>query len=173
MTDILQALSSLQPEEDAHWTTDGSPRLEAVAQLLGVPVTRAEVLAVAPRFSRTSPLLPPEDPEDVLDAPQTVTLEDRLAQARSRLQEAEEARSEAVRAVAAVQAELDALVMEQERTRPRHENQLAIMNYLESQKRLRLEAAAQRQQAVAPVDQAMRRKTGFGLNRPMVPTTKS
>lgn len=57
--ELLTALAQLDPLEDEHWTTDGVPRLDNLATMLGVPtVTRAQLRAVAPEFTRENPKLP-------------------------------------------------------------------------------------------------------------------
>lgn len=67
---ILESLSKLDPSNKEHWTQDGQPRLGAV----GEGVTRQQIVAVAPLFSRTSTELP-----DQLSAEEVkATLEDEL-----------------------------------------------------------------------------------------------
>lgn len=51
---INEALSQLDPTNDDHWTNDGLPRLDAVSELTGSQVKRAEVTNANPTFSRTS-----------------------------------------------------------------------------------------------------------------------
>lgn len=48
--EIKLSLESLDLSDDNHWTDDGAPRLGAVGK-----VTRAEINAVAPHFSRSHP----------------------------------------------------------------------------------------------------------------------
>jgi hypothetical protein len=51
---IQQALSQLVHANDEHWTAEGKPRIEAVAELSGIPnVTRAMVEVVGPNVVRT------------------------------------------------------------------------------------------------------------------------
>lgn len=49
---ILAALAKLDPENDQHWTADGAPRIDAVTDLVGAPVTRAQIVNAAPKFTR-------------------------------------------------------------------------------------------------------------------------
>lgn len=65
--DILQALSRLDPDNDEHWTTDGSPRMSAVGALIDSDtVTRADVTNAAPSFTReTSRAHAAYDSEDI------------------------------------------------------------------------------------------------------------
>lgn len=51
--DIKTALSRLDPENEAHWTSDGLPRVEAVSELVGQPVTRKEITTAWPEFNLT------------------------------------------------------------------------------------------------------------------------
>jgi hypothetical protein len=53
--DIKEALSQLDTLDDNLWTQDGSPKIEAVSDLVGNKVTRAEILEAAPKFSRENP----------------------------------------------------------------------------------------------------------------------
>lgn len=52
--EIHDALSRLDPSDDSHWTEAGAPRVEAVGELLGRSVTRAEIQEAAPDFRRPS-----------------------------------------------------------------------------------------------------------------------
>ena len=50
---IKQALTTLDVENDDHWTADGLPRVETVAALVGGDVTRRDITNAAPMFMRT------------------------------------------------------------------------------------------------------------------------
>jgi hypothetical protein len=52
---ILKALGTLDPKNDAHWTTDGSPRIDALKL---VAITRDHIRQIAPGFCRAKPELP-------------------------------------------------------------------------------------------------------------------
>lgn len=93
--DIIAALKKLDPEDESHWTIDGAPRLDALAGL--VAVTRQQVAAAAPQFSRTSLDLP--DLEAEREAAE-LKMRD-AAELRVRADEAEAAAKRAVAAVAA------------------------------------------------------------------------
>ena len=49
---IKEALGQLDTLEDANWTADGAPAVDAVSALLGKKVSRAEITEAAPKFSR-------------------------------------------------------------------------------------------------------------------------
>lgn len=46
------ALETLNPENDSHWTADGAPKLEALETIVGEKVKRAEVTKLFPLFTR-------------------------------------------------------------------------------------------------------------------------
>lgn len=57
--DVLSALRALDPFDDSQWTTTGLPRLDALGAIMGVDsVSRSDVTAVAPGFTRASRQLP-------------------------------------------------------------------------------------------------------------------
>ena len=50
---IVEALTKLDPADDANWTADGKPKMAALEVLLGrTDITRAQVEAAAPGFTR-------------------------------------------------------------------------------------------------------------------------
>ncbi len=57
--EVIDALKTLDHENDDHWTVDGSPRLDAIVSLPGI--TRQMLTHVAPQFARNSPDLPDLD----------------------------------------------------------------------------------------------------------------
>jgi hypothetical protein len=61
---IEEALQALDPKNDAHWTSDGSPRMEVLQELTGNEgLTRKQVREAAPTFTReTAGEAPPEAP---------------------------------------------------------------------------------------------------------------
>lgn len=66
-TTILEALEELDQDNDAHWTMDGAPRLDALEEILGHQVSRKEVIDVSPKFMR-QPTAPSEEPEVATEA---------------------------------------------------------------------------------------------------------
>lgn len=65
--DIREALSKLDLFDDSQWTDEGSPKIDAVKQLLGRPVKREEIINAAPHFSRENPIIEGLDEVDVID----------------------------------------------------------------------------------------------------------
>ena len=61
---IDEALKALDPKNDEHWTSDGSPRMDKLQELTGnEALTRKQVKEAAPTFSReTTGEAPPETP---------------------------------------------------------------------------------------------------------------
>ena len=76
--DIKEALSQLDTLDDNLWTQDGSPKIEAVSDLVGNKVTRAEILEAAPKFSRENPdtSAATEDEKQAQQDEQTIVVED-------------------------------------------------------------------------------------------------
>jgi hypothetical protein len=60
---IQEALSNLDVENEGHWTTEGLPRLDVMKDLVGEPVSRADITTAAKGFSRRNPSLDNEEPE--------------------------------------------------------------------------------------------------------------
>lgn len=65
---ILEALLQLDPNNDAHWTSDDMPRLDVVKEILGSSASREEVTNAAPGFSRgtAAEYVAPADASEVL-----------------------------------------------------------------------------------------------------------
>lgn len=58
---ILAALKKLDPKNDNQWTSDGLPKLESLKFHVGDSVTREQVNAVAPSFTRSNPVVEKQD----------------------------------------------------------------------------------------------------------------
>lgn len=66
--DIKEALTQLDPENNDHWTADGAPRVDVVAELVGNPgLKRADITNAAPDFHRSKAGQPTE-PEETKEA---------------------------------------------------------------------------------------------------------
>jgi hypothetical protein len=57
---IRNALAALSPSDASDWTQGGLPSMEAVRSLVGPEVTRRQVEAAAPGFTRDNPVIPGE-----------------------------------------------------------------------------------------------------------------
>lgn len=64
MSDLRSALEALDPKNDAHWTGDGLPLMEAV----GPGYTRKQVTTAFPHFTRENPSL--EGPPKAVEEPE-------------------------------------------------------------------------------------------------------
>lgn len=75
--DPIEALESLDSENDAHWISNGLPKVEVVRQLTGIDeITRSMIDQVAPDYTRTNRFSlrddAPEEPGDDAAVPDTV-----------------------------------------------------------------------------------------------------
>lgn len=65
MKTLEQAIASLDPRDDEHWTMDGLPRIDALVEMTGMDVKRKDVTDRAPELTRDSAKetqhLPPMD----------------------------------------------------------------------------------------------------------------
>lgn len=50
---ISDALEVLDPADDEVWTQDGKPKVDTIIEVVGFDVTRKEIEAVAPEFTRS------------------------------------------------------------------------------------------------------------------------
>lgn len=79
---LHQILRQLDPDNDAQWTSQGLPRLEAVEELMGESVTRKQLTEVDPEFTREShaaSLRAPEQPPEALDPDEGASPQDPAA----------------------------------------------------------------------------------------------
>lgn len=58
MKTIPQALLELDTKNDEQWTADGEPIVQVVADLVGRPVSRNDIINAAPKFTRHIPTVP-------------------------------------------------------------------------------------------------------------------
>lgn len=54
---LIEALKALDPQNDEHWTKEGTPLLNVIEQMTGKSYSRAEISAVAPSFNRSNPVV--------------------------------------------------------------------------------------------------------------------
>lgn len=88
--DIKEALAQLDTLDDDLWTQDGAPKTDAVSEIMGTKVSRADILTAAPKFTRENtdlseiedqPIEPTEPEPEVETAPaDTAVLEAFLAE---------------------------------------------------------------------------------------------
>lgn len=61
--DILEALSALDPDNKEDWTKDGLPKTDVVSDLVGEPITRAQITEAAPLFTKDNLVLEVTSPD--------------------------------------------------------------------------------------------------------------
>lgn len=61
---IKEALEQMDVLDDSQWTQEGAPRVEIVEEMIGAKTTRSEIIAAAPKFSRTNRDLTEGTPDD-------------------------------------------------------------------------------------------------------------
>lgn len=54
---ILEALASLDVENDDDWTNQGLPKTDIISDVVGEPITRAQITEAAPNFTRENPVM--------------------------------------------------------------------------------------------------------------------
>lgn len=166
---IVEALRQLDPANNEHWTENGAPRVEAVAELLGVKpleLKRAMITDAAPSLNRAthaefvqakddpdeeedefSPPGPRVDPDDRSEH------QERIAQLELELAEAERRAAQAQEEVRATTARLDAAREEMRRLHPPRHPVEVMKDHLT---RLHEMRAAQHGAAPSPLDRALR-----------------
>lgn len=153
MSKILEALGKLDPTNENHWTADGLPRIETVRMLAGDQgITREQITAEAPDFSReTAALLPAETPS-VEEQPQAtdevVDYSEAIEKAKAEVDRLTEIRNEVTAALAKATKDLDDLIDLQHKEGPVETTDTAIQGYLASQRAV-LEERARRNKVLA------------------------
>lgn len=72
---LMKALESLDSSNDNHWTTEGLPKLEALRFAYGSAVTRDEVEAVAPGYTRSNRVFATPATESQVNGENAITSE--------------------------------------------------------------------------------------------------
>lgn len=184
---IVEALSMLDHDDDSVWTADGLPKVDVVRGLLGNDaLTRAEITDAAPDFVRHSkPDKEEFDGQEEASQAQEVSTayDDALAARDSAEKELSKLNAQLSllrEEISTKQQDIGRLNTLIDRLSPSEPNQKAIGDYLESQKRIRLERHERQLslmrgvdprmlQPKSPLDQAMTRKSQRGTSRPEIP----
>ena len=152
MSKILEALGKLDPANENHWTADGLPRIETVRMLAGdQSITREQITAEAPDFSRETAALPPtETPAAVEEqAPaEAVDYSEAIEKAKAEVGRLTEIRNEVDAALTKATKDLDDLIDLQQAESPVETTDTAIQGYLASQRAV-LEERARRNKVLA------------------------
>ncbi len=165
-TAIQQALSQLDPNNDNHWTQDGSPRIETVKFLSGDPsITREVIASEFPNFNRAaaaaSATETPAQAQEETPAVVTETAPEVVAQAEAPLLDAE-----ADNKVEELEPEFDNLEVDDlnatsietlERTLTSVQNQISVRTAERTEIQHKLDALIQKE---AEIDELLYRAKG-------------
>jgi len=169
------------PEEEDR---EEPPSLEEPIPSDELPVGAIPEATAAGADSGSDPEPEPEpEPEPDLE----MNIEDAVRSAEAEVQEAQSALDAANRLLSEARAKRDRLIEERERShRDPHGTMRSIQAYLESRNRINVARGVQRARVLAsgikpedlipgkaPIDNAMRRQTGFGHSRPTRPAMGS
>jgi len=186
--ELKDALGKLDAGNDEHWTTDGAPRIDAVAAFVDGNVTRSMIVEVAPQFTRSNPTLdvaPEPSPPNVVGAPpQPMTWDEGLArynELSNQMQVLQAERGEIDTKITKLSRELARLQRFSVADEYNHKSdQKTRMEFIQSQQRQRADRAAAAAQAApvcapvqAPIDRAMMRKKARGAVRPTYPAAQT
>jgi flagellar biosynthesis GTPase FlhF len=196
MSDLRDALSKLDPKNDAHWTGDGLPLMEAV----GAGFTRKQVTTAFPNFTRENPVLesPPkavetlepkqeatkqsvfgmessefggvsdeDDEEDQVDSPREPTPEEQAEAAKQEADAADLLEQKRAQAEQA-KAELEEATRAQDALVARKESMAPPSHLAQQSFLMRYLANTQKQKPEkSQIDKVMERKDGYGRKRPI------
>lgn len=190
---INEALAKLDPSNDAHWTTDGLPRLDVLKAFADdASITRDAVTLAKPAFTRATAsapaataaavpyVAPSYTPPAVQHLPVVaetapLTLQDKLAGAQRALTACRQELDKAQVNYARQSAEVDRLILEVQKATPASAPQDTISGFLAQQVKL-LQERGERMAALKgvdlasilpktlPIDKVRPRKGSFGSN---------
>lgn len=152
MSKILEALGKLDPANENHWTADDLPRIETVRMLAGdQTISREQITAEAPDFSRETAALPPAETPAATEeqAPaEAVDYSEAIEKAKAEVGRLTEIRNEVDAALVKATKDLDDLIDLQQAEGPVETTDTAIQGYLASQRAV-LEERARRNKVLA------------------------
>lgn len=187
---IVEALALLNPADDAHWTSDGAPRVEVVKELVGEPtLQRQHLIQAAPEFTRDSAakVLATEGADTSTVVQEFEDEDERVKRLLAEQQELEHEMAKGrehinacTRELTRLQEKHDAITSQLAKDGPANhiKNQENIMQYLAAQHAQRVARAQSRQALLGklnginpdprtPLDQAFARKNTRGAQRPV------
>jgi len=194
---IVAALEQLDPKNDNHWTADLLPRLEAVKLLASdQSVTRAMIEEAMPGFTRAGKAAvtvistPPETSDasaqtgSGMDDTQAESLQEEpgsdaaFERAKARMVAAAERKAAAHQEYAQAVQEVDVHIQARESAGQNETLADHLAGYFEGQRLIREQRARRTLElrgvslkdllpSRAPIDNAMARKTGMGMKRPV------
>lgn len=194
MSDLRTALSQLDPKNDAHWTGDGLPAMEAV----GAGFTRKQLTQAFPNFTRRNPVLdaPPKEVEqpaalraeapktvfamessefggttdidDEEDTPYVPPSEEEQEASRALVEETAATVAQRRAAADAARAELDAATAAHDAVIAEQEAAQPPAHVSQQTYLIHFLQATQKQKPEkSQIDKVMERKQGYGLKRPV------
>lgn len=191
--DLADALASLDPENDDHWTQDGSPKLETISALVGEKVSRGAITKAFPNLDRdaardaaakaaeeaaAAAAAAPDEPDEPSVEEEVDELQMAVEEAEARMHECRAALDKAQKEMGQAQVEFEKILVEYDKSHPPMSNQEKIMEYLEGQKLERARRAgisaallhrAAREVTQAPIDRAYAAKRSRFGKRPVRP----
>ncbi len=177
------ALRSLDPDNNDHWTSDGSPKLDVLTSIIGDRVTRALVTKEFPLYNREYADRQ-DDPEPKLQTslgpePEENDLFQAVDDAEKTLLDARRLVDEAEKYLTDAQENYGVVLKARDDAYPPLSNTQNIRDYLDEQQRQRIargtfaDAFVRKQDvaflAKAKIDQAFISKKKFGQHRPVHP----
>jgi len=176
---IRQGLGKLEHGNDEHWTSGGKPRMDMVRALSGLDdVNRGEVDEAWPGLMRdadasalTEPVQPDDPRPDAVpdDDPRKQELLDALAEVEQELADAKTARDQAARDIDALGHKQRVLGMAYQALFPAMKHQEAVKAYQErsrAEQDRRGRHMKHERHKRSRLDEAMRDRRSFGMNRP-------
>ena len=138
---IEDALLQLDPNDDSHWTTDGLPKVDIIAELTGnKDVSRADITAVDATFNRKS-LLPKEQSNEAPQEPPIVPpdeatqkdLDTKIETLKSEVEKLQAQREILNKQIHSKTLELDTLYLKRDVEQPAVAAATAIQTFIEGQ----------------------------------------
>lgn len=175
---IKEALSHLDPTDEAQWTSDGLPLVEVVRGLTSnQELTRKDITDADPGFCRDKAKVKEEEP--VKPKTRDETLREEQKQLTEEIAAITEQRNLLEATLVVKQRRLAVIRSHFERQQSGAKDTQSRLDYINRQFELRMERARRSQQvlkgldpdavnAKAPIDQAMARKNTRGTQRPTV-----
>lgn len=171
---LLEAIQSLDPANDEHWTGQGLPRIDVLAKLADMPfLKRGEVEAFAPGYRREQIAINPVVP---------VSLEQRRGRARAELEQARREQVSTEQRIVDLCKEIDALTAKIDVESPPPVLASVIQDYQNSELQRRVDHHRQLEEmrakgvdlsqfisGKAPLDQILSNRRVRGSARPTFP----
>lgn len=184
------ALETLNPENDDHWTADGAPKLDALEMVMGEKVKRADVTKLFPLFTRkvsienaviakaeSETALEEAAKAPVIEEDTGEALHDAVDKAEDLLNEARASLDASTIALGKAQENYASVLKARDDAYPPLTNTENIREFLDEQHRQRvarnsgafIRATDAAYLAKAPVDKAFAAKRNRGTRRPVHP----